>query len=145
MQREELKEYKADENFGNGLVYSILEVNQVLDKNDAEIASLKAENEKLKQKLAEKDEEIYKQKWRGDEWAKACNQKDKEIESLKATAYADKVIAHQKYKRCLAMARWCEAELFTYPPFGTESPKEKWWQKWHKHWLKLAEKFKEAK
>ena len=52
---------------------------------------------------------------------------------------------HNKYKRCMAMAKWCEAELFAYPPFGTESPKEKWWQKWHNRWLELADKFKEAK
>ena len=50
---------------------------------------------------------------------------------------------HNKYKRCMAMAKWCEAELFAYPPFGTESPKEKWWQKWHKRWLEFAEKFKD--
>lgn len=48
MKREELIEYKADENFGNGLVYSIPEVNQVLDEKDAEIAALKAEIESLK-------------------------------------------------------------------------------------------------
>ena len=48
MKREDLIEYKADENFGNGLVYSIPEVNQVLDENDAEIAALKAEIESLK-------------------------------------------------------------------------------------------------
>lgn len=49
---------------------------------------------------------------------------------------------HSNYKRCMAMARWCEAELLAYPSFGTESPKEKWWQKWRKRWLELAEKFK---
>ena len=42
---------------------------------------LKSEADKV---IAEKDEEIDKQKWRGDEWAKACNQKDKEIAELKA-------------------------------------------------------------
>ena len=42
MKREDLIEYKADENFGNGLVYSIPEVNQVLDEKDAELESLKA-------------------------------------------------------------------------------------------------------
>lgn len=31
-----LIEYKADENFGNGLVYSILEVEEVLKKKDDE-------------------------------------------------------------------------------------------------------------
>ncbi|MBS7358954.1 MAG: hypothetical protein KIG84_10080 [Bacteroidales bacterium] len=52
---------------------------------------------------------------------------------------------HQKYKRCMAMAWWCDAEQYAYPSFGTGSPKEKWWQKWHNRWLKLTEKFKEVK
>lgn len=55
--------------------------------------------------LAEKDEEIYNQKWRGDEWAKACNQKDKEIESLKASHYAESVDAGMRERR-LRRALW---------------------------------------
>ena len=58
---------------------------------------------------------------------------------------ADKhFVRYQKYKRCLVMAGWCDAEMYAYPSFGTERPKEKWWKKWHKRWLKIAEKFKEA-
>ena len=66
---------------------------------------------------------------------------------------ADKVIAHQKYKRCLAMAKWCESEENRLeaisPIFDTD--KEYWeynsdyWGKWHNRWLEIAEKFKEAK
>lgn len=52
---------------------------------------------------------------------------------------------YKKYKLCLAMARWCDAEMYAYPSFGTESPKEKWCQKWHNRWLELSEKFKEMK
>ncbi len=62
-------------------------------------------------------------------------------------------IRHYKYKRCLAMARWCESEEKRLeaiaPLFGTD--KECWeynsdyWCKWHNRWLELAEKFKEAK
>lgn len=64
----------------------------------------------------------------------------------------DKVIAHNKYKRCLAMAKWCESEgnrlEVMVPIFDTD--KECWeynsdyWQKWYKRWLELAEQFKEA-
>ena len=50
---------------------------------------------------------------------------------------------YNKYKRCLAMARLCDAVMYAYPSFGTESPKEKWCQKWHNRWLELSEKFKE--
>ena len=69
------------------------------------VRQLRAENESLKAKLAEKDEEIDKQKWRGDEWAKACNQKDKEIESLKASHYTESVDAGMRERR-LRMALW---------------------------------------
>lgn len=46
---------------------------------------------------------------------------------------ADKMIAHQKYKRCLAMAKLAIKD--DYLP---------WNMKWHKRWLELAEKFKEG-
>jgi hypothetical protein len=69
---------------------------------------------------------------------------------------------HQKYKRCLAMARWCEDKvdaikngymisgitdrygvMTTCPPEC--NPKFSFYEKWHRRWLELAEKFKEAK
>jgi hypothetical protein len=52
---------------------------------------------------------------------------------------ADKVIAHQKYRRCLAMVRCCNRM------FSSTFGKERYWQKWSRRWLELAEKFKEAK
>lgn len=45
---------------------------------------------------------------------------------------------HHKYKRCLAMAKICENKLGTVVKPG-------WWDKWRRHWLEFAEKFKEAK
>ena len=68
---------------------------------------------------------------------------------------ADKVIAHNKYKRCLAMAEWCrmhdeftqlESERLGLPQrtlFLEYRRKAMWWNKWHNRWLELAEKFKE--
>ena len=58
---------------------------------------------------------------------------------------ADKVIRHHKYKRCLAMAMWCEAILNQYPSFGEIFAEERRLDKWCKRWLELATKFKEAK
>lgn len=49
-------------------------------------------------------------------------------------AKAEKEARHQKYKRCLAMAKLSIKD--DYLP---------WNMKWHKRWLELAEKFKEAK
>lgn len=57
---------------------------------------------------------------------------------------AERELRNQKYKRCLAMARWCAAERDIYnltPKFA----KMNFYKKWRKRWLKLAEKFKEAK
>ena len=126
---------------------------------------LKSEADKV---IAEKDEEIYNIKYSRDEWAKACNQKDKEIQRLEnlcesyridcdnlaireANAYKDierdnKQIRHQKYKRCLAMAKWCHNESLWWYSKGYGFEKyDKFWEKWEKRWLELAEKLKEAK
>ena len=53
----------------------------------------------------------------------------------------ERVIRHNKYKRCLAMAWWCSAELGML--VSTWEFKIKHYKKWQKRWLKLAEKFKE--
>lgn len=50
----------------------------------------------------------------------------------------EKEIRHQKYKRCVAMAKICEDKLGTVVKPG-------WWNKWYKRWLELAEHYKEAK
>jgi hypothetical protein len=53
-------------------------------------------------------------------------------------------LRHHKYKRCLAVARWCRRNRLHSSVCG---PVEKidFWEKWRKRWLELAEKFKEAK
>ena len=54
-----------------------------------------------------------------------------------------KECCHQKYRRCLAMARWCWAvkELNRY---GDQDYMD-FAEKWHNRWLELAEKFKPNK
>lgn len=58
-----------------------------------------------------------------------------------AQAYSEN--RHHKYKRCLAMAMRCKAErdIFNLTPKTT---KVKFFARWHKRWLALAEKFKEV-
>jgi hypothetical protein len=58
---------------------------------------------------------------------------------------------HHKYKRCLAMARWCETQ-FAYYIASCDRYDSKYvnkkaghFYKWKYKWLELAEKFKEAK
>lgn len=64
---------------------------------------------------------------------------------------ADKVIAHNKYKRCVAMAMWCASECVvnqdTYRRYSTHKSEFRigHFRKWHKRWLELANKFKEEK
>lgn len=56
---------------------------------------------------------------------------------------------HQKYKRCLTMAKWCELGI----SYWDDDEQEGGWEykklrhciRWKKRWLELAEKFKEAK
>ena len=53
---------------------------------------------------------------------------------------------HSDYKRCLAMAKWCEACSFAWSfiPEDDEVHKSDFYGKWKLRWMKLAEKFKEA-
>ena len=77
----------------------------------------------------------------------------KHNEPIYLKSEADKVFAHNKFKRCLDKAALCKSEEkrldAIVPLFDTD--REYWefssdyWNKWHKRWLELAEKFKEAK
>lgn len=60
-------------------------------------------------------------------------------EQESAIAEKDEELRHHKYKRCLAMAQILEHVC------PLTNRKAKWRDKWHKRWLELAEKFKEAK
>ena len=48
---------------------------------------------------------------------------------------------HQKYRRCLAMVKYCEAMRGHYLSY--EEPKWFWYREWSARWLELAEKFKD--
>lgn len=117
---------------------------------------IKSEADKV---IAEKDKEIYNIKYSRDEWAKTCNQKDKEITELKEhnanyrfdsnnmlhkIMKQDAELRHQKYKRCLAMARWCYASSEIERTFDVDKY-AKWYMKWYYRWAKIADKFKEEK
>jgi hypothetical protein len=56
---------------------------------------------------------------------------------------------HQKYKRCLAMAGWCDevmmsCELRGYAVHRIWANRHQWAMRWKHRWLELAEKFKEG-
>ena len=51
---------------------------------------------------------------------------------------------HQKYKRCLAMAKYCNERWIIYDCFY-ELGKNRFYERWANRWLELAEQFKEVK
>ena len=61
---------------------------------------------------------------------------------------ADKVMAHNKFKRCLGIAAVCFEKSYstTLVKYDKESGyRLNFYDWWGKHWLELAEKFKEVK
>ena len=74
------------------------------------------------------------------------------VELFYLKSEADKVIVRNKYKRCLAMAEMCDArhdeEDTKVNGHGAsweyQSKEMKYWERWHKRWLAIAEKFKEG-
>ena len=58
---------------------------------------------------------------------------------------ADREIRHQKYNRCLAMAKCCKRKRIDAADYRIPRKKWEFYDKWYKRWIELAEKFKEAK
>jgi len=60
------------------------------------------------------------------------------------------VIRRQKYKRCIALAKWCKYwanywECCEPPDCSLFITKAKYYRKWLNRWIKIAEQFKEDK
>ena len=53
-------------------------------------------------------------------------------------------LRRQKYKRCLAMAKWCN-ERWILDDCLYELGKTRFYERWENRWLKIAEKFNEDK
>jgi hypothetical protein len=63
--------------------------------------------------------------------------KRKSEELADSCRFYEDELRHHKYKRCMAMAEWCNANYFRQYMF-----KPNFWKQWHNRWLELAEKFK---
>ena len=89
--------------------------------------------------IAEKDKEIAELEERIADGDKDFEMVNNQNERLL------KFVRHHKHKRCLAMARWFKIMSILAADYRV--PREKWnfYEKWHKRWLELSEKFKEAK
>ena len=53
-------------------------------------------------------------------------------------------LRHQKYRRCLAMANWCN-DRYILDDCLYELGKIGFYKRWEKRWMELAEKFEEVK
>lgn len=53
-------------------------------------------------------------------------------------------VNYQKFKRCLAMAKWCNVKWVIHN-FAEIPTKLGFYDEWKFRWLKIAKKFKEAK
>lgn len=133
---QELKAFKLGSvELGEYWAYDAEEVDAVLAEKDKEIRKLKDSLGKLLKAKTEQimDEVIQKTLIYG--------------EGFVPVEHAMKLVAetrHHKYKRCFKMSRWCVSMMVFNSKYGTD---KKWhhFKKWHKRWLELAEKFKEAK
>ena len=54
-------------------------------------------------------------------------------------------LRHNKFKRCLAMARWCMTEYLHSKCLDFTNTEQWYWHRWHIRWRNLADKFKEGK
>ena len=63
-------------------------------------------------------------------------------------AEKDEELRHHKYKRCLAMARWCNERFvriekdYAFWRYGKDYA-QNFYKKWKLRWLKIAEQFKD--
>ena len=102
--------------------------------------------------IAEKDKEIQRLENLCASYRHDCdNFAIREANALKEIGRDNRVIRHQKHKRCMAMARWFAAECVvnqnTYKKYFTHKSEFRieHFRKWYFRLLKLAEQFKEAK
>ncbi|MBO7414010.1 MAG: hypothetical protein J6U20_10195 [Fibrobacter sp.] len=101
-------------------VYLKSEADKVIAEKDARIAELKKERDWLAKDRAQAYDDLEKR----------AQLNIKQEESIR----------HQKYKRCLAMARWCRECSWSKCVENVD-----FYYKWYNRWLELAEKFKPNK
>lgn len=112
------------------------------------------EAESVDAALAEKDKEIAELKDDVTYWKKVAKKNmDDNVVMAKQRVEAFKRERHQKRKRCLAMAEQCRLEQERIELIENQDITDDdfnklvtgFYNKWQERWLKIAEKFKEAK
>ena len=90
--------------------------------------------------IAEKDKKIQSLEYLCENYRCDCENLGIMTDKLKKSGRSlRQKMYHHKHKRCLAMAQVLEHVS------PIKNLKAKWMDKWHKRWLELSEKFKEAK
>lgn len=90
--------------------------------------------------IAEKDKKIQSLEYLCENYRCDCENLGIMTDKLKKSGRSlRQKMYHHKHKRCLAMAQVLEHVS------PITNLKAKWMDKWHKRWLELSEKFKEAK
>ena len=121
------------------------------NEHNAAVA-VRMENAKLKAKIAEKDKEIQRLENLCESYRIDCdNLAIREANAYKEIERDNKRSRHQKHKRCFAMAKWCEEQYKYLTCLENWQMTDKeyqqvigdYWDRWHKHWLKIAEQFKD--
>ena len=136
--------------------YAKSEADKVIAEKDAEICRLKNgiapkySDKTLQERLNEVCEKHGVSTLQDLDWAFCESEKRRTKDNIDAVS----IIYHHKYKRCMAMAKWCEGGklIYQYKQRCEDAKTEmwldylmkrtEWYHKWEKRWLALAEKFK---
>ena len=112
-----------------------------------EVDSVLAEKDKVIAELENNLSEIQSQNRQLEDDNDSLLQQNRELCQALQVMYSKEAYDKQKYKRCLAMARWCASRSasWCFDPADDELHKSDFYDKWKLRWLELAEKFKEAK
>lgn len=139
MKFDKLEKWYAGQCSPSCIVYGANEVDAAIAELKGDIADLRDDKKSTDAILDERNAEIAELKEQYFELQDTAIKIDKELTETR------KGLHNQKYKRCLAMARWCERKRIDAADYRI--PREKWelYDKWHNRWLELAEKFKEVK
>lgn len=115
-----------------------------LRPNEYDEFYLKYEVDKV---LAEKDKEIQRLEKLCESYRIDCDNLAITIDRMRTVGRTLQGLTHQKYKRCLAMARWCASRSLAWvaDPADDVLHKSDFYDRWKLRWRKLAEKFKEVK
>jgi len=143
----ELKAYRPRELVMQGrhneLIYLKSEADKVIAEKDKEIARLDDLAHAHNIELLRKENLIAELKKERDWLAKDRAQAYDDLEKrAQLNIKQEESIRHHKYKRCLAMAKLCQWKMGV---FIYKKEKNEFYYRWHKRWLKIADKFKEAK